>query len=120
MLMSDEKTIQIWDKEDALQRVMQKNELLKMLINIFLDEMPERLIELKAAVNAKDAEQIRQISHTIKGVAGNLSALLLQKNSSDLESLAKSEKIDAIEQVFLDLEQSYNDTTTEFKSFINQ
>jgi len=107
-----------WDQESALKRVMNKEKLLKSLVEIFLTEMPSRIVELKNAVNNQDDESIKSIAHTIKGVAANLSALKLQHFSFELEKAVKSTKINQYDPVYLKLDSSYTEISQLFKSFI--
>ena len=48
--------------------------LLNELLTVFLAEFPGWWSNLKAAVECKDCEQIRTISHTIKGSMGQFGA----------------------------------------------
>jgi len=108
-----------WDQDGALKRVLNKEKLLKSLIEIFLTEMPVRLIELKTAVNNQDSESIKSVSHTIKGVAANLSALKLQHFSFELEKAGKSAFINQYETLYLQLDASYTEIIHLFSSYIS-
>ena len=109
----------VWDHECALKRLLNKEKLLKSLIEIFLTEMPSRLIELKTAVTNQDSESIKSVSHTIKGVAANLSAMKLQHFSSELEKAAKAVLINQYNLLYLHLDASYTEITQQFKTYIS-
>jgi CheY-like chemotaxis protein len=59
--------------------------------------------EIKAALNRNDMDRALRLSHTIKGVSGNLSAKDLHAVASDLEKCIKQqilEKFDSLLEVF--------------------
>ncbi|MFK5984934.1 MAG: response regulator [Pseudomonadota bacterium] len=79
----------VWDKEAALKRMRGKPKRLLALIKLFLEDMPERLIELQNALKAEDIDTSRRTIHTIKGVAANLSGLEVQQFAAEMEAQAK-------------------------------
>jgi len=115
----NDKNLVAWDQESALKRVLNKEKLLKSLVEIFLTEMPSRIAELKTAVNNQDDESIKSVSHTIKGVAANLSAFKLQHFSSELEKAGKFSQINQYEPLYLKIDSSYTEISQIYKSFIN-
>ena len=64
------------------------------LIEAFQEDMLIYLENLKLAIDAGDAPQIRQIAHTIKGSASNFGAYELVKHSKELEDRATANNID--------------------------
>ena len=59
------------DVEDALARLMGSEALLERLLGKFLDDAS--FAALEAAIDAHDVQAAIDASHTLKGVAGNLS-----------------------------------------------
>ena len=110
----------VWDKPAALKRVLNKEKLLKSLISSFLSEMPERISELASATKLHDAENIRHVAHTIKGVAANLSGLILQEKSSQLEVAVKSENTNMFDVLSLEIIESYDELKIKFEEYINE
>ena len=64
----------IFDPSEALQRVAGDEALLKELIEIFIEEYPGWIADLRAAVAAADAPWVRRVAHTIKGAVDNCGA----------------------------------------------
>ncbi|SFC15862.1 response regulator [Pseudoalteromonas denitrificans] len=112
--------LESWDKEAALKRVLNKDKLLKSLIEIFLSEMPDRIAELKVAQTNKDDEFLKSIAHTIKGVAANLSGLQLQHYSFELENSAKLQNNEEYDAIIDALISSYDVLCLEFKAYLTQ
>ncbi|GAB1262883.1 hypothetical protein NBRC116495_35900 [Aurantivibrio plasticivorans] len=80
---------ELWDKSSALKRVRGKEERLIVLMKMFIGEMPNRLQALEEAVRAEDVQTARELAHTIKGVAGNISANSTMEAAAALESAAR-------------------------------
>ncbi len=76
-----------FDKESALQRIRNNEKLLLMMLKMFLDsEEPQKL---SLALAANDYAEAANLSHAIKGVAGNLSLLALYEVATDFNQELK-------------------------------
>ena len=117
-------TLDIWDHASATKRVMGNERLLLTLINMFLDDMPKKIQQLKTAVEDNSVKDVRHFAHTIKGIAANLSGLELQAQSNTLEEaamLGESEKfaellpklVDDFHALFICLEKYSNQSKNE-------
>jgi CheY-like chemotaxis protein len=65
---------QIWDKPRALSRVGGDEPLLRETAQIFLQEYPRGVLDLRQALAECDAEGLARIAHRLKGGAGCLCA----------------------------------------------
>lgn len=79
----------VWDKESLMKRAMNKETLFNSIIHLFMEDIPMKVEELKCAVENQDIKEIRQISHTIKGVAANVSGEILREQAGLIEMAAK-------------------------------
>jgi CheY-like chemotaxis protein len=84
------------DRGTMLDRLGGDPELFNEVIQLFLEDCPVRLAAIKAAVDAKDREQIRLTAHALKGAAGNLSVGGLFEAAHTLERLGADGRMDAI------------------------
>lgn len=98
-----------WDKEELLQRIRNNETLLGKLVELFYKQIPSQMEALETFVKNKDYEQIKLIAHTVKGVAGNLSALRLQHFAEQLEIASIEEDSSRFVQIMLDLNLSYQE-----------
>ncbi|MFC5651357.1 response regulator [Paenibacillus solisilvae] len=80
------------DAESALERVNGKRDILNHMIKLFIREYATFDKRLREAVKAEDQKLARRLAHTIKGVAGNLSASELASSADQLEGLLKLPK----------------------------
>jgi len=80
----------IWDRQQALKRVVGNEELLNQLINMFRSEQPLRLAEMTRMYNGGDINALREAAHNLKGVAGNLGLIAIQKVADRLDQTIRS------------------------------
>jgi len=80
------------DNIRALQEEGQED-ILNKVIKIFLDDSPERLIELRKAVDSGDAPSINRIAHTLKSSCANLGALRLSSLFREMEMMGRRNSI---------------------------
>jgi PAS domain S-box-containing protein len=83
----------IWEKSRALMRLANNQVLFDKICEMFIESVPRKCDEIKAAVNDKDASKVKLVSHTIKGMAGDIGAVRVQSRFSDIERLAKHEQL---------------------------
>jgi len=84
----------VWDKESALSRLMNNESLLNNLIDIFIEENSTNINAIIQAAKMRDASQLREHTHSLKGVVANLGGIELQNQLSILETLAKENDLD--------------------------
>jgi CheY-like chemotaxis protein len=83
------------DRQSALQRLGGDEELLADVIRIFLEDCPKQLAAVRAAVEARNAAEIRSTAHALKGAASNLSATGLFEAAQVMERLGAESRLDA-------------------------
>ena len=85
------------DRARLMERLGGDEQLLADVTRVFLEDCPVRLAAIKAAVDARDAEQLRQTAHALKGAAANLSAAGLVVATDALERIGAEGRLDAAE-----------------------
>lgn len=80
---------EIFDRKTALEQMGGDEELMVELVEVFLEDLPERLQEIEAALAAGDAETLSRAAHTLKGSVGNFAAHAAYETAFELETLAK-------------------------------
>ena len=94
--MSEDQTIDM-QAIDALRELSPDagGDFLRELIEIYLQDTPLRLVELEAALTAKDISAFTRAAHTIKGSSSNFGAVKLVQLSHTLEMQGKSGDLSA-------------------------
>jgi PAS domain S-box-containing protein len=101
-----------WDKRAALTRLMNNEELLSKICQIFMDTSPNKIKDLGQGIKEKNFETVIKLSHSLKGSAGDLGAVDLHQLFSSMEQLAKAQEIE-------ELEECYQTLLTGYASFIS-
>ena len=104
------------DTADGLKRVMNNQKLYVRLLNKFKTET--YLENLSDALNAADMEKAQIAAHTIKGIAGNLSLLELQKQALAVETQVKNNSVEP--GVMESFAACYHETLTEVDKVIKE
>ena len=95
----------IFDYEVVMERVQEDKELLLELLDLFLEDFKEKREALTGYVQNKDFENIRGVAHSLKGASGNISAKALREVLLQLEEKGKSETIDGVEELLVELDK---------------
>jgi CheY-like chemotaxis protein/HPt (histidine-containing phosphotransfer) domain-containing protein len=81
-----------------------KEDLLNKIITIFLNDSPERLKELRKAVNSGDASSINRIAHTLKSSCANLGAMNLSSHFKEMEAMGRTNLIEQAPELLSQIE----------------
>ena len=87
----------VFDRHALLYRLFGDADLMDEVIRTFLHDLPARLVSIKAAIDAGNAELLRTAAHTLKGAAGNVSATRVSEAARVLEHLAAASQTTAVE-----------------------
>jgi len=79
----------VWDYDGMLKRVRGKEGRVIKLVTMFLTGTPERMHQLRQAIDSEDVKEVAEIAHGIKGVAGNLGANALMDVMKTIEFAGK-------------------------------
>jgi CheY-like chemotaxis protein/HPt (histidine-containing phosphotransfer) domain-containing protein len=81
-----------------------KEDLLNKIITIFLNDSPERLAELRKAVNSVDAPSINRTAHTLKSSCANLGAMNLSSHFKEMEAMGRTNSIEQAPELLSQIE----------------
>jgi HPt (histidine-containing phosphotransfer) domain-containing protein len=92
-------------------------ELLREVVEAFLEEVPGLLDQAKAAMTAVDAVQLRRSGHTIKGVMRTLGLQASAELAAELEDMGRSGDLSGASAVLARLESRLDEIVPEAKAF---
>jgi CheY-like chemotaxis protein/HPt (histidine-containing phosphotransfer) domain-containing protein len=92
------------DETALMARVDHDVKLLNKMIELFSDDCPKMLDEIKDYISAEDAPALVKAVHTFAGSAGNFAAKRTVDAARALEKAAREENLDQIEVSFTMLE----------------
>ena len=85
-----EPAIPVFNRTAFLRRLMNDEQLARIIIQAFLGDMPGQIKQLKDVVAAGETQRIGQQAHKIKGAAANVGGEALQALAAALEQAAKA------------------------------
>jgi two-component system, sensor histidine kinase and response regulator len=83
------------DIERALERFSGDRPFLVEMSQEFTAGLPDRLVELRTALAAGNANDLSRLAHNLKGVSANFNADPLSKLAAELEVLGRQDDLDA-------------------------
>ena len=88
---------EVIDLPEVMERVQDDKELLLELFEIFTKDYDQKIQVLRSALTEKNFEVIKDVVHSIKGAAGNISAKAVHATCLNIEKLSAEQNISAIE-----------------------
>jgi CheY-like chemotaxis protein/HPt (histidine-containing phosphotransfer) domain-containing protein len=92
------------DEAALLAGIDGNSQILREIVRLFLGDFPQRLAEIKQAINRGDGEAVARAAHTLKGSAGNFAAKTVFAAAQNMEALGKSGDLGVAKQAFRTLE----------------
>ncbi|MBM3423523.1 MAG: Hpt domain-containing protein [Chlorobi bacterium] len=97
----------VFQIDELMQRLQNDEEIIRIIIAQFMLDTPTQIRELQQAVTSGQTDQVRHISHTIKGAAATVSAEELRALSSTIEQSAKSGTLELVQGELQELSAAF-------------
>ncbi|OUS32605.1 hypothetical protein A9Q99_00615 [Gammaproteobacteria bacterium 45_16_T64] len=104
-----------WDKDALSKRVRGKPHRIAEIVRMFLESAPERVSSMLQFIVEGEAKEASAIGHEIKGFAGNLGAIKVQKLAAEIEIAGKEGDLEKLEMLSLEMEKSFACLTVALK-----
>ena len=98
----------VWDRNVLLERLLGDEEMVREIVQGFLEDIPCQMRVLEEAVRAGDRVSVRERAHAIKGAAASIQAEALRGASFELEKAGKSEDVDSMPSLFAKMQQCFD------------
>ena len=85
-----EKEGAVFDKAGAMERLMGDNDMLRMIVKGFLEDIPRQMGVLKGYLEAADALGVEHQAHMIKGASASVGGEALRRAASEVEKAGKA------------------------------
>ena len=96
----------VLEKKTLLDMVGDDDELVQTILQTFIEDTQLKIKGLSSG-EPKDAEELREEAHALKGAAGNVGAMRLHHLSLHLEKAARDGQLGGIEPMLAALEQEF-------------
>lgn len=106
------------DERGLLERVDGNRELLREVVELFLDSYPRQREELRAAVERADAAEIARVAHAIKGSVGFFAVGPAIDLARRLETMGRRAELSEAEETRLALDATMERLTAALAAFV--
>jgi len=110
----------VFSYADFLARIDGDVELLKEVIEIFLEDTPRLLSDLYTAIERNDLVAAERAAHTLKGAAANISACRLYAISQEAQQAVKNKDWNLLERMIDLFEDSFNRLERELRGYVEK
>ncbi len=97
----------VYDRTGFLERLMGDAETAKVVLDIFLEDIPKQLDAVKAAMDACDPAALARVAHSIKGAAANIGGEALRETAAEIEQACKAGKTDLSGLYYPELQRQF-------------
>eukprot|EP01156_Anaeramoeba_ignava_P010672 Anaeramoba_ignava/a480433_5.p1 GENE.a480433_5~~a480433_5.p1 ORF type:complete len:110 (+),score=20.27 a480433_5:333-662(+) len=97
----------IFNREVLYENVGQSEELVKEMVQIFVEDAPAAYDSIKEAIGNKSFDELRDFAHGIKGSAMSINAEDFAESAKKLE-IAGMNKINDLSQLEIEFDNQYN------------
>lgn len=106
-----------FDRDQAMETVDGDVELIKEIIEAFLQEYPNLMADLRNAIAKDDPQAVGQAAHTLKGAASALAATSVVELAKEFESLGAANEISKAASLYATLEEAMQVLVTQLVAF---
>jgi len=108
----------VFDKDEILKKFDGEKEFLTELIEIFLNDIPEQLSEIKEAVDNRNSKELERSAHKLKGAVANFEEKAVFEAALQLEMMGRESKLDGAEEDYDTLMKEVECLVNSLKEFV--
>ena len=108
------------DRDELMARLEGDAELLGELVQLFLDDLDERMQAIAAAVRSSELELLHRESHTLKGSVGNFAATRAFEAAQRLDDLARAGSLEGLAEAHAELVDAMAQTRVELEEMVKK
>ena len=98
----------IFDRAGLMARLMDDNNLVRMVVESFIEDIPRQIDLLKGYLETGDDSRIEHQAHTIKGASANVGGDRLQTVAHLMEKAAKAGDFNAVREHIPEMEAQFD------------
>ncbi|WP_159397916.1 response regulator [Sorangium cellulosum] len=110
----------MFDRTRALERTGGDADLLRELVEVFLEECPRWMAEIDEAVTAGDARKLQRAAHTLKGAVDSFGARSAFEAAFTLEKMARANQLGSLAEAQFALRAQIDRLLPELVAFVRE
>ncbi len=108
----------VFDKEVALKMFEDDVEFLKEMVEIFINDAPEHMSEIREAVYSRNSKALEKSAHKLKGAVANFGKNVTTDTAFKLETMGKENNLDGVEEVYDTFVKDVENLMNALKEFV--
>ena len=101
----------ILDLAVGIRRLAGDRDFYEQMMNLFLSQAEVQLQTIQQALDTRNTELVKRISHSLKGAAANMGALRVQKTAQELEEFGDDKHLEQAGVLFEHLKKDLAELT---------
>jgi PAS domain S-box-containing protein len=106
----------VWDKKKVLERLMGDEDLLRTIMQGFMEDITLQIEKLERFIRSNDPQGAERQAHTIKGAAANVGGITLQNIARIVETNCNAGNLDGAWENVAELKKQFERLTEEIRS----
>ena len=98
----------VFDKAGMLDRLMYDTDLIRIVLDGFMENIPEQILALRSHLAAGDVVTAERQAHTIKGAAANVGGEALRAVAFEMEKHGNARDLAGIQALMPELDRQYD------------
>jgi CheY-like chemotaxis protein len=107
-----------FDVDRALERARNKPTLLKKLVTVFLQAMPDSLAEIETALELNDTAKLEHAAHRLRGAAVTICAEPVAEVAKKLEHTGIGVEPDRMREAIQELQARVSELVSELEAYV--
>ncbi|MEJ2170897.1 MAG: response regulator [Desulfobacterales bacterium] len=108
------------NSEGLMRSFENDQDLFKELVEIFLNDSPQLLSNLRDSLNSNDADTFKRTAHSLKGMLRNFQAESAAETAFELEQIGERGKLDGAGQIVDSLAGQLEEVSRKLKQLVKQ
>jgi len=110
---------EFFDPTSALDRINHDTRLFAELVEMFLEDCPALINEVRQAVHQNDARELKRAAHLLRGAIGNFSVSTAYETAKSLESMGQTNNMQDAFVAVSTLERETSRLATALEQFVS-
>ena len=106
--------------DEALQRLGDDVDLLRDIVQIYLEDAPAMVEKIHTAVSQADSNTLQRAAHSLKGLAATLSASEVVGVAARLEHMAAIRNLSEASKVVAEIDERVDELNQAVREFLRQ
>lgn len=106
------------NQSELMARIDNDSELLRELVDIFREDFPRYVENLRCAVREEDMQRTAEAAHSLKGMLANFAATAAAQAAAEIEQIARRGEQAALDSAMVNFDSATSGLLAEIKEML--